>query len=199
MALLISSSVLVEEMKKDPTKTEEEINKAIDEAYINKVKLEAKKGLMYELDKFGIPCVGVSGWEFDDLAWLASCMLYSEGGKKSIIITKDSDLQYSLSPTMDYFRIPTGGSEPEIITYDQMYEKIPHSLRGRISLYQYKSFLDSLGEGHKFVGISVSFINNLNPFRLLLLIDPFIPLFKHSLKLLISFLFEINCLSNLFL
>ena len=139
---------MVEEMKKDPTKTEEEINKAIEEAYINKVKLEAKKGLMYELSKFGIPCVGVSGWEFDDIAWLASCMLYREGGKKSIIITKDSDLQYSLSPTMDYFRIPTGGSEPEIITYDQMYEKIPHSLRGRVSLYQYKSFLDSLGEGH---------------------------------------------------
>ena len=139
---------MVEEIKKDPTKTEEEIQKAIDEAYINKVKLEAKKGLMYELNKFGIPCVGVSGWEFDDLAWLASCMLYGVGEKKSVIITKDSDLQYSLSPMMDYFRIPTGGSEPEIITYDQMYETIPERLKGKVSLYQYKSYLDSLGEGH---------------------------------------------------
>lgn len=145
---------MVEEIKNDPTKTEEDIKKAEEEAYCNKTKLEAKKGLMYELDKFGIPCIGVSGWEFDDLAWLASCMLYQEPGmgitpKPSVIITKDSDLQYSISPQMDYFRIPTGGSEPEIITYAQMCEKIPERLKKRgVSLYQYKSFMDSLGEGH---------------------------------------------------
>lgn len=146
---------MVEEMKKDPSKTEEEIQKAEMDAYINKVKMEAKKGLIYELNKFGVPCVGVSGWEFDDLAWLASCVLYENPAvtgrspKPNVIITKDSDLQYSISPQMDYFRIPTGGSEPQVITYDEMCQKIPERLKAKgVSLYQYKSFMDSLGEGH---------------------------------------------------
>ena len=108
----------------------------------------AKNGLIYELNKFGVPCVGVSGWEYDDLAWLASCMLYGVESKPSVIITKDSDLQYAISPQMDYFRIPTGGSEPQIITYNEMYAQIPDRLKGKVSLYQYKSFMDSLGEGH---------------------------------------------------
>ena len=56
---------MVEEMKRDPSKTEEEIKKAELDAYINKVKREAKNGLIYELNKFGVPCVGVSGWEYD--------------------------------------------------------------------------------------------------------------------------------------
>lgn len=149
---------MVAEMEKDPTKTKEEIEKAKMDAYINKVKSEAKKGLIYELSKFGVPCIGVSGWEFDDLAWLASCMLYEPrpgiGSKPSVIITKDSDLQYSLSPQMDYFRIPTGGSEPQIITYDEMYATIPDRLKGRVTLYQYKSLLDSLGEGHNDMRVS---------------------------------------------
>lgn len=145
---------MVEEMRRDPSKTEDDIKKAEMDAYINKVKREAKNGLIYELNKFGVPCVGVSGWEFDDLAWLASCMLYQDPStgntpKSSVIITKDSDLQYSISPQMDYFRIPTGGSEPQIITYDEMCTQIPQRLKDRgISLYQYKSFMDSLGEGH---------------------------------------------------
>lgn len=139
---------MVEEMRRDPSKTEEEIKKAELDAYINKVKREAKNGLIYELNKFGVPCVGVSGWEYDDLAWLASCMLYGVESKPSVIITKDSDLQYAISPQMDYFRIPAGGSEPQIITYNEMYAQIPDRLKGKVSLYQYKSFMDSLGEGH---------------------------------------------------
>lgn len=138
----------VSEMRKDPTKTEKEIEEAELKAYINKVKSEAKWGMIKELKNFGIPCLGVEGWEYDDLAYLASCMLYGQGNKPSVIITKDSDLQYALSPMMDYFKIPTGGSEPQIITYDEMYAQIPDSIKGKVSLYEYKALLDSIGEGH---------------------------------------------------
>ena len=138
----------LQKLKKDQTKTQEEIEKAELDAYINKVKTEAKWGLINGMKNFGVPCVSVDGWEFDDLAYLASCMLYGIGNKPSVIITKDSDLQYSLTPMMDYFRIPTGGSQPVFITYNEMYSTIPDSLKGKISLYQYKAILDSLGEGH---------------------------------------------------
>lgn len=138
----------VEEMRNDPTKTQEEIEEAELKAYINKVKTEAKWGLIKEMKNFGVPCISVEGWEFDDLAYLASCMLYGCGNKPSIIITKDSDLKYSLTPMMDYFRIPTGGSEPQVITYNEVYQEIPDSLKGKVSVYQYKALLDSIGEGH---------------------------------------------------
>jgi hypothetical protein len=50
---------------------------------------------------------------------------------------------------MDYFKIPTGGSSPQIITYDEMYQTIPDEIKARgVNLYYYKAYLDSLGEGH---------------------------------------------------
>jgi hypothetical protein len=128
----------VEEMKKDPTKTPEEIEE----------KTDAKWGLIKGMKDFGVPCISVEGWEFDDLAYLASQMLYSMSEKPSVIITKDSDLKYSLTPKMDYFRIPTGGSAPQVITYNEVYQEIPEPLRDKVSLYQYKALLDSIGEGH---------------------------------------------------
>lgn len=142
------TSEKLEEMKNNPSISPEEIEAAELKLYSNEVRTKAKWGMIKELKNFGIPCIGVEGWEFDDLAYLAACMLYSQDDKPSVIITKDSDLTYSLTPKMDYFRIPTGGSKPEVITYDEMYSNIPSELKGKISLYQYKAFLDSLGEGH---------------------------------------------------
>lgn len=140
----------VEKMRQDPTVTPEKLAQAELEAYRNKVRYEAKWGMVREFKNIGIPCAGVEGWEFDDFAWLASCLLYNEDPsvKPSIIITKDSDLQYSLTPKMDYFKLPTKGSAPKVITYNEMYYTIPEYLRGSLTLYQYKSYLDSLGEGH---------------------------------------------------
>lgn len=142
--------VLLEEIKSNPESTPEQIAAAELEYYTNQVKYKSKWGMIRDLKNFGIPCFGVDGWEFDDLAWLAGCMLYNkDNGKKSVIITKDSDLQYSLTPQMDYFRLPTGGSDPEVITYNQMYATIPDVLKEKgVSLYQYKAYLDSLGFGH---------------------------------------------------
>lgn len=139
---------LLEKIKQDPTKTPEEIQKAELDHYTNEVKSLAKKALIEDMWKFGVPNISVPGWEFDDLAYLAGGLLYEKDDKPSILITKDSDLLYSLTPKLDYFKIPTGGSEPKIITYHDMYQELPKELEGRISLYQYKSILDSLGEGH---------------------------------------------------
>lgn len=141
---------LLEKMKQDPSVTPEEIHEAELKCYQNQVKYEAKWGMVRDLKNLGVPCLGLDGYEYDDLAYLAACMLYGEdGGKKSVIVTKDSDLQYSLTPQMDYFKIPTSGSQPKIITYDEMYSTIPKSLTDRgVSLYMYKAFMDSLGMGH---------------------------------------------------
>ena len=140
----------VERMIASGEYTEEDILKAKLEAYQNQVKYKAKWGMISDLGKIGIPCFGVEGWEFDDLAWLTACQIYGQdNGKPSVIITKDSDLTYSLTPQMQYFKIPTGGSDPKIITYEDMYATIPEELKAKgISLYMYKAFLDSLGYGH---------------------------------------------------
>ena len=134
----------------DPKSTEEDIKKAKKEFYINTVRNEAKRILKEELRYFGVPCIWQDGWEFDDCAYLFACLWYENPDpRKSVIITKDSDLQYSINPKVDYFRLPTGGSKPEIITYTQMYYSMPPEVISRgVSLYHYKSVHDSLGLGH---------------------------------------------------
>ena len=51
---------------------------------------------------------------------------------------------------MMQFKMPVGKSQPEFITYEKMYNEMPDDIKDLgISLYKYKSFLDSLGaEGH---------------------------------------------------
>lgn len=158
----------VENMIASGNYTDAEIQKARGEAYMNSVKYKAKWGMISDFGKIGVPCFGLEGWEYDDLAWLISCMTVKPGEKKSVIITKDSDLLYSLSPSTDYFKLPTGGSSPQVITYDEMYDTIPEQIKNRgVSLYQYKSFLDSIGVGHnnmkksKKGGLNEDEVNNL--------------------------------------
>lgn len=138
------------EISENPDSTEKEIEKAKFDLYLNNVKQEAKEILKTELRYFGVPCLWQDGWEFDDCAYLFACLWYGNpDSRKSVIITKDSDLQYSINPKVDYFRLPTAGSQPEIITYDQMYYRIPEKLRDLgVSLYDYKSYYESFGLGH---------------------------------------------------
>lgn len=137
-------------IEEDPKSTEKDISKARYELYINNVKQETKEILKTELRNFGVPCIWQDGWEFDDCAYLFACLWYNNPDpRKSVIITKDSDLQYSINPKVDYFRLPTAGSKPEIINYEQMYLSIPEELRNMgLSLYDYKAHIDSLGLGH---------------------------------------------------
>jgi len=137
-----------ENIKNDPNSTQEDIDKAWSELCLNKCKQKAKNILVYELGKFGVPCISVDGFEFDDLATIASFHLYNDD-KKSVIITKDSDLKWSTSPQVDWFRLPTGGSEPEVITYDQVYSEMPEIFRNHdIMPYQYNAVMNAIGESH---------------------------------------------------
>lgn len=141
---------LLDEMRCDPNIKPEEIEAAERELYQNQVKAKAKKIMINEFGNLGMPVIGVDGYEADDLAWIASCILSEKGGDKpSVLVTKDSDQLYSTSPYVSYFKIPTGGSLPEIITYDQMCEKIPQELRAcGVSLYEYNAYMNSFGYSH---------------------------------------------------
>lgn len=140
----------LEELKNNPLASAKEIAKAEESLEIDFLKREAKKIILSELGNYGIPCVSVAGWEFDDLIRLSSVLLDSEPtGKSSVVITKDSDLLYSLTPRLDYFKIPSGGSIPQIINYSQVWYSVPEKIReSGLSLYDYKSYVDSLGSGH---------------------------------------------------
>lgn len=135
--------------------TDEEIEKVKDEAYMNTVKYKAKYAIINDLGYFGIPTILVDGWEADDLSWASTGFLYDQDEKPSILVTKDSDWKYNLSPKMDYFSLPRKGSNPEIITYDQMYATLPDEIKAaNISLYDYHCITDALGFGHNCLGVS---------------------------------------------
>lgn len=140
---------LFQEIKNDPSKTPEEIHKAEIELYQNQVKYKAKWTMISNLHGFGMPCLGLEGWEADNLAWLSSCLLYNKSSKPSVLVTKDSDWQYLINPKLDFFKIPKSGEEPKTIKYDEMYYQIPQRIRDRgIGLYQYKSLVDSIDGSH---------------------------------------------------
>lgn len=140
-----------EALSADPRTTEEELMKAKKDLYQNQVKQESKAILRGEAGRIGLPCIGVKGLEYDDLCYIISSLLHASGSpKKSIIVTKDSDCMYCTSPMVDYFRLPVGGSKPEIKTYTDIYTTlVPESLRNLgLSLYDYKAIWDSLDGGH---------------------------------------------------
>lgn len=150
-------------IKSNPESTEAEIKKAEEELYQNNVKIEAKRILKTECSRIGLPCLGVPGLEYDDLCYIISSLLYVSGvSKKSVIVTKDSDCMFNTSPVCDYFRIPVGGSDPEVKTYDEIYTTyVPVSLRNRgISLYDYKGMLDSLFGGHNAMRKTTTYSKN---------------------------------------
>ena len=140
----------IEDMKTDPNVTEEQLNKAIHELASNKIKFQAKKIMREEFKNIGLPYFSWPGYEFDDIATLASFGLNGKSDKPNLIVTKDSDLTWSLCPGCDQFLLPTKGSLPTIVTYDDMYYKIPEVLRNSgLGLYMYHAYCDSLGiTGH---------------------------------------------------
>lgn len=127
----------------------EELRKAKREVDLNKLKQETKAAMIKEFPRLGIGCYYFPGYEFDDIATLTSFEYNGKTENPNIIVTKDTDLTYSLSPGCHFFKLPTYGSEPKIITYEEMLETIPDELRGRIGLYQYGAMINSAGfSGH---------------------------------------------------
>lgn len=131
-----------------PGVTPEEIQKATRELAISNLKYAAKDILM-NMGSIGLWGYRMEGYEFDDIATIASFQRYQYQTKKDVIVTSDSDLKYSVTPKTDLFRFKTSKNPATIITYDEMYEEIPEEIRKRgVSLYQYKAFLESLSETH---------------------------------------------------
>ena len=147
---------LLEEIKSNPESTKEEIEKAESEYYLNQMKTKAKWAMINDFKLIGIPVIMVPAWEADDLSWLFAGLSYGKtGGKKSVLITKDSDQLYSLTPELDYFKLPTNGSEPAVVTYDEMYASIPEPIKKYgISLYNYNAMQNALGITHNDMGVS---------------------------------------------
>lgn len=141
----------LEEIKNTPGISESDVKKAEEDLYRDQVGREAKLVFRTDSSRIGLPCIGFPGLEYDDLCYIISSLLYSQGvTKKSVIVTKDSDCMFCTSPAVDYFRLPVGGSKPEILTYDQIYTtQVPQEMRDQgLSLYLYKAMWDSLDGGH---------------------------------------------------
>ena len=140
---------LYQEIKNNPNTTPEELHQAEKELYQNQVKYKSKWGMIAGFKNFAMPCIGLEGWEADNFAWLASCLLYGKYDKPSILVTKDSDWQYLTNPQLSMLRLQSGGADPIHITYEEMYYQIPESIRNRgVGLYQYKSLVDSIEGSH---------------------------------------------------
>ena len=138
-----------EEIKNDPNSTEEDIKKAEKELHFNEVKNESKNILINELGKFGISTISVPGYEFDDLATIASHLLYN-AEKPSVIISRDSDLLYSTSPSCYVWQPPLSNKPPRLVSYEEAYnELLPDRFKGKLQLYQYFGLSNATGAiGH---------------------------------------------------
>lgn len=124
----------------------ETLEKAKRELALNELKRETKEAMIKEFPKLGIQCYYFPGYEFDDIATIASFEFSGKTEFPNVIVTKDTDLTYSLSPGCHFFKLPTYGSEPKIVTYEDMVQTIPAGLRSRgVGLYQYGAMLNSAG------------------------------------------------------
>lgn len=140
---------LLDRSKTDPSITEEEISKAEDEAFFNNSRQSAKKAVREELTIF--PSIGVYGAEADDIFNIFSAIYNPSGDpsiKKSVIISKDSDLKKCCSKSLDFYRYGKSTEPAKLWTYDEAMSEIPEELRGKVSLYWYHSLLEALGAGH---------------------------------------------------
>ena len=140
---------LLEEIRCSPDSTEEDIKKAEDEFYFNKQSRRAKWIINNEFQSLGLGSFALSGWEFDDIVSYYSLGPAMKDSKKSLIITKDSDLIWSISPMCDLYQPPMSGRPGKFTEYAEAYENLPEKFRGKLSLYQYHAMIDSTGAvGH---------------------------------------------------
>lgn len=155
----------VEELKRmeqDPNVSKEELEKYANKLYENVQRNEAKK-TMKTLGKIGIPAIWTESFEFDDLAYMFGVFMSNED-KPSVIVTKDSDLMYCTTQMLDYFSLPTGGSKPVTITYQDMWSTVPEDLKQLLvdnskndfgsPLYFYGALINSLGESHNNLSVT---------------------------------------------
>lgn len=140
---------LAVERKRAEGASEEEIKKLEDEAYFNRVRMNAKYTVMRDLTI--IPSLYVSGLECDDIMGIFANLYTSDDPSKkpSVLISKDSDFKRFLLPGVDFFKFPKKGEEAHIWTYQEALEEVPQNLRDAgLSLYWYHCLEEALGSGH---------------------------------------------------
>jgi 5'-3' exonuclease len=113
------------------------------------IKLQAKEWMKNNFNELGMPVIWHQGYEGDDLAYLLSQQLELDG-EKSAICSIDGDWSYLINPNIDHIKMYMRKS-PEIITYEDMQDRLRLDAPEGMSLYRYKSLLDSLYGSHNFL------------------------------------------------
>lgn len=132
----------------NPDLSEEEKQKVLDEAYKNKIQKEAKSFMIDNLKNLGIPSIRYWGYEADSLAFIYSSILASSD-KRSAFASADGDWGYNVTnPNCDYYKIGVRGAPSKLVTYNDMIKEIPSDLLGKVSLYDWKAYYDSLEGSH---------------------------------------------------
>lgn len=133
---------------KKPDLTEEDKEALKDELIKSDVQRKAKSAMIDLLGNYGVPNIRYYGYECDDLVWIYSSMLANDT-KRSAFASSDSDWSYlGTTPNTDVYKIGVRGAKSELITYDDMLNKMPEKLKGIVSLYDYKAYYDSIEGSH---------------------------------------------------
>lgn len=131
-----------------PDLTEEEKREILDNAKRNEMQIESKRFIINHLGDYGMPSIRYGGYEADNLVWVYSSML-AFSDKTSVFSSSDGDWKFNgTSPSTHVYKVGMRGGKSEMFKYDQMVTEIPEDLRGKVSLYDWKAYWDSLDGSH---------------------------------------------------
>lgn len=137
----------LEEMRRDPTVSKKKLETAEFDLACHKVRDAAKRAWLENGHLLGILNYGFPGYEADDIITITAFELYGKQQKPNIIISKDTDLHYSLTPGTSFYRL--NSNYTDVITYNDVWAKVPDKIKERgLGLYQYKAYLESLSVTH---------------------------------------------------
>lgn len=137
-----------EKAAEKPEVSEEEKQSLLDKSVRYEMQTKSKKWIIDNLGGLGIPSIRYYGYEADNLAWIYSSIL-ATSNKVSAFASSDSDWRYlGTSPGTHVYKIGVKGTKSQLITYDEMIKEMPENLIGKISLYDWKSYYDSIEGSH---------------------------------------------------
>lgn len=105
--------------------------------------LQAKSWIINNLGNYGMNSVIYTGYEADDLAYIFSS-IYNTKDRKSAICSADSDWGFWISKSVDYINF----NNKEYNTYEDTIDKWEYPNQLNISLFEMKSYIDSLFGSH---------------------------------------------------
>jgi len=124
----------------DPIKDAKEIIATKLEIDHLKIKQQAKSRIIEHFGTLGMPSLVLPGYEADDLAGEVAKYLSAKSNGTSLLWSVDSDWNYLTQPHVNHIT-PKG----QIITYEEMMKEVGDL---DMSLYEYKSWIDSLAGSH---------------------------------------------------